>query len=136
MSPSQSGTNLMVKARFPPSKMCQLRVSNFGWVTSQLCVQWNCLLLGTTSIMNCFDGTVSSTLATNNQPQVVFGKMAEDAELRTYSKHHQPREQAGYSFQAFARMYLGSWLKNRADYCVIFGLDLFALGDTQFTRMR
>lgn len=43
-----------------------------------------------------------SPLVGNYHPQVVVGKMAEDAELWKYSKHLVSCEQAGYGFQSLA----------------------------------
>jgi hypothetical protein len=51
---------------------------------------------------DCVDVTVVSPLVTNRQPQVVVGKMAEEAHRGKVNKHLRACEDAGYGFRAFA----------------------------------
>lgn len=67
------------------------------------------------SIHNCFRGslcidvTVVSPLATNNQPYIIVGKIAKDAELRTHThKHLKPCEQIENASKLSRWMYLES----------------------------
>jgi hypothetical protein len=51
---------------------------------------------------DCVDVTVVSPIITNNQPEVVVGKKAEEAERRKYTKHQAACENSGFGFKAFA----------------------------------
>lgn len=52
--------------------------------------------------MKSVDVTAVSPFCTNNQPPVVVGEMADDADLRKYSKNMQSCDEAGQDFQASA----------------------------------
>jgi hypothetical protein len=60
------------------------------------------LIAGDDFDQDCVDVTVVSPLVTNNQPEIVVGKKAEEAEKKKYQKHQVACENAGYGFKAFA----------------------------------
>jgi hypothetical protein len=93
---------LLVKARFHPVK--DAPVTCLGKRSGQptLLRPADLLISGDDYDRDCVDVTVVSPLVSGNQPEVVVGKMAAEAERRKGIKHLAACEQAGLGFKAFA----------------------------------
>lgn len=80
------------------------------------------------------DVNVMPPLVTNNQPQVIVGKMVENVELPKYTFILASRQDRALKLSRW--IYLGSCRKNRVDCCVAFGLHWCASVDTRHIRQR
>lgn len=94
--------DLTLKARFAPMK--DAPVTCLGHRSGQPTAlrPADLLIAGDDFDQDCVDVTVVSPLVTNNQPEVVVGKKAGEAEKRKYQKHREACENAGFGFKAFA----------------------------------
>jgi hypothetical protein len=94
--------DLTLKARFAPQKDAPVTCLGFRSGQAAAFRPADLLVAGDDFDQDCVDVTVVSPLVTNNQPEVVVGKKAEEAEKKKYQKHQEACENAGFGFKAFA----------------------------------
>ena len=93
---------LCQKACFSPIK--DAKVTCLGYRSGQPSAfrPADLLIAGDDFDQDCLDVTVVSPIITNNQPEIVVGKKAGEAQKKKYQKHLIACESAGFGFKAFA----------------------------------
>jgi ubiquitin carboxyl-terminal hydrolase 44/49 len=94
--------DLTLKARFAPVK--DAPVTCLGYRSGQPTAfrPADLLVAGDDFDRDCLDVTVVSPLVTGNQPEVVVGKKAAEAQRMKIRKHQEACEASGFGFKAFA----------------------------------